>query len=176
MAALWAHSLDTGAAAKAIAQMENAERKLADEAFVAGLLHDTGKLVLAANYVDQYGEVLKLMRNDSLEPCQAEQQVFGASHADVGGYLLGLWGLPVPVVEAIAFHHRPAGAPEKSMSPLTAVHAGNALVHQTGATTGNTAHSRLDTAYLSISDSPIASKFGAKAGKNSIQPNKQHEH
>ena len=111
---LWTHSLETGAAAKAIAKLEDVDCKLADEAFAAGMLHDTGKLVLAANYADQYGEVLKLMQTDALEQCQAEQQIFGANHTDVGGYLLGLWGLPVPVVEAITFHHRPSSAVEKT--------------------------------------------------------------
>ena len=146
--ALWTHSLDTGAAAKAIAKMEGADRKLADEAFVSGMLHDTGKIVLAANYADQYGEVLKLMQNDGLEQCQAEQQIFGANHTDVGGYLLGLWGLPVPVVEAIAFHHRPSDAVEKTFCPLTAVHAANALVHGAGGTDAAAADARLDLPYL----------------------------
>ncbi len=147
-AALWTHSLDTGAAAKAVAQLEDADRKLADEAFVAGLLHDTGKIVLAANYADQYGEVMKLMQNDGLEQCQAEQRVFGATHANVGGYLLGLWGLPVPVVEAIAFHHRPSDAVEKTFCPLTAVHVANALLHETAGTSATSPNPRLDAAYL----------------------------
>ena len=131
--ALWTHSLDTGAAAKAIAKMEDSDSKLADESFVAGLLHDTGKIVLAANFSDSYAEVLRLMRSEGLGQSESEQRIFGASHADVGGYLLGLWGLPVPVVEAIAFHHRPSIAMENRFSPLTAVHAANALVQLTSA-------------------------------------------
>jgi HD-like signal output (HDOD) protein/CheY-like chemotaxis protein len=150
IAALWAHSLETGAAARTIAQMEDADRKLADEAFVAGLLHDTGKLVLAVNFADQFNQVPTTMRNEGVEQCEAEQKVFGASHADVGGYLLGLWGLPVPVVEAIALHHRPSGVPEKVFSPLTAVHAANSLVPRPGAAdAGSSGGGRLDTAYLS---------------------------
>lgn len=146
--ALWTHSLDTGAAAKAIAKMEGADRKLADESFVSGLLHDTGKIVLAANYADQYAQVLKLTQNDGFDQCKAERQVFGANHADVGGYLLGLWGLPVPVVEAIAFHHRPSSSVEKIFCPLTAVHVANAFVHRSVGTDAASPDSRLDTAYL----------------------------
>lgn len=145
--ALWKRSLETAAAAKAIAQLEDADRKLVDEAFVAGLLHDTGQIVLAANYPDRYAEVLKLIQQDGLEECEAERRVFGADHADVGGYLLGLWGLPVPVVEAIAFHHRPSGAAEKNFSPLTAVHVANALVLGSGAA-ASSPDLRLDTDYL----------------------------
>jgi HD-like signal output (HDOD) protein len=126
IAALWAHSMETGAGAKRIAQMEDADRKIADESFVAGLLHDTGKLVLAANFTAQFSEVVKLIQAGA-ETCQAEHQVFGANHADVGGHLLGLWGLPVPVVEAIVLHHQPARSPQKTFSALTTVHAANAL-------------------------------------------------
>ncbi|MDP3071016.1 MAG: response regulator [Opitutaceae bacterium] len=145
--ALWTHSVDTGATAKAIAQLEDADRKLADEAFVAGLLHDTGKMVLAANCPAEYAEVLRLTAQEGLVPCEAEQRVFGVNHADVGGYLLGLWGLPVTVVEAIAFHHRPASAAVKSFCPLTAVHVANALVHH-AAEPSPADEPRLDAAYL----------------------------
>jgi HD-like signal output (HDOD) protein len=130
--ALWSHSLDTAALAKEIAQLEQADRKLVDEAFIAGLLHDTGKLVLASNYPEQYGQALDLMHTDRLEPSAAEQLIFGVTHADVGGYLLGLWGLPVPVVEVIALHHTPSASANKIFSPLTAVHAADALLQQQG--------------------------------------------
>src|SRR5207249_3887298 len=119
---------ETAAAAKQIAQTEQAERKLIDETFVAGLLHDTGKLVLASNFPEQYHKI-DAQPTASLDRLAAEQQAFGANHADVGGYLLGLWGLPVSIVEAIAFHHCPAKSLNKAFSPLTAVHAANALVH-----------------------------------------------
>lgn len=146
--ALWQHSLDTGAAAKAVAKMEDADRKVVDESFVAGLLHDTGKLVLAANCPEQYAQMSKLMLSDGLEQSQAEQQVFGSDHAAVGGYLLGLWGLPVPVVEAIAFHHKPASAAGTLFCPLTAVHVANALVHLSGGADAVSPDPRLDIAYL----------------------------
>jgi HD-like signal output (HDOD) protein len=145
MASLWTHSVATGAAAKAVAQYAAEDPKLADEAFVSGLLHDTGKLVLAANFGREYGEVLKLVEVENLDQCAAEQRVFGANHADVGGYLLGLWGLPVPVVEAIAFHHSPIKAAENKFSPLTAVHIGNAFAHQDA----QTSSAAVSTEYLS---------------------------
>ncbi|MEO8425838.1 MAG: response regulator [Verrucomicrobiota bacterium] len=127
---LWDHSLNTAAAAKLIALAENAERKMVDEAFIAGMLHDTGKLVLASNFAEQYNEVFRLARENKREVVMAELDVFGATHADVGGYLLGLWGLPVPVVEAIALHHNPGKTIHKTFSPLTAVHAADVLVHE----------------------------------------------
>lgn len=59
----------------------------------------------------------------------AEQEVFGATHAGVGAYLFGLWGLPSSIVEAVAFHHAPAANGLRAFSPLTAVHVANALEH-----------------------------------------------
>src|SRR6202012_5531935 len=128
METLWSHSLEVSNAAKAVAFYEGAERKLIDEAFVAGLLHDVGKLVFAINLPEEYKQALTMAREKKITMAAAGKQVFGADHADVGGYLLGLWGLPVPVVEAIALHHRPDVTLLKSFSPLTALHAGNVLV------------------------------------------------
>jgi HD-like signal output (HDOD) protein len=71
--------------------------------------------------------VLALMRTDSLTAEQAERRVFGASHAEVGGYLLGLWGLPDALVEAVAWHHDPLGCPGVAFTALTAVHAADAI-------------------------------------------------
>ena len=125
---LWSHSQATAGLAKEIARIENAHQKILDEAFVAGLLHDTGKLVLAANFGREYERVLVAGQASSLALLTAEENTFGANHADVGAYLLGLWGLPVPVVEAIALHHQPGKCVHAVFSPLTAVHIADALV------------------------------------------------
>ncbi|HTL18652.1 MAG TPA: response regulator [Patescibacteria group bacterium] len=127
--ALWSHSQNTAGLAKEIARLQHAELKMLDEAFVAGLLHDIGKLVLASNFPGQYDEVLAAGRVGSRALLAAEENTFGANHADVAGYMLGLWGLPVPVVEAIALHHHPGACDHLAFSPLTAVHAANALVN-----------------------------------------------
>jgi len=145
---LWAHSLDTARAAKRVALAASGDRKMADEAFVSGLLHDAGKLVLVANFAEQYAEVLGLVRTAGLDQCSAEQRIFGVNHADVGGYLLGLWGLPVPVVEAIAFHHRPGDAGEKEIGPLAAVHIGNAFAHDLASDGSASLETWLDVNYL----------------------------
>ena len=128
--ALMHHSMSTGARAKQIATLQDAHRKLCDECFVSGMLHDTGKLVLAANYPAEYKRVQEMVQTEKRSGCAAEKEAFGADHASVGGYLLGLWGLPVPVVEAIALHHSPQLQPGTEFSALTAVHAANALEHE----------------------------------------------
>ncbi|NOS72370.1 MAG: HDOD domain-containing protein [Verrucomicrobia bacterium] len=134
LSALWNHSLSTAAAAKRIAQLEKADLKIVDQAFVAGLLHDAGKTVLAFNFPDQYGKTIQAAQAQGADPLGAEHEAFGANHADVGGYLLGLWGLPVPVVDAIALHHQPKHSADAAFTPLTAVHAANALVKAEGGT------------------------------------------
>jgi putative nucleotidyltransferase with HDIG domain len=148
--ALWQHSQNTARLAQAIARMEDSEQKLVDEAFVAGLLHDIGKLVLAANFPREYGRIGKIGREGSVPLVTAEENTFGANHAEVGGYLLGLWGLPVPVVEAIALHHNPAECTHIGFSPLTAVHAANALVNFEGPREDVFVSEKLDSSYLKL--------------------------
>jgi HD-like signal output (HDOD) protein len=126
---LWDHSMQTAAAAKRLVQVELNDRKLMDEAFVSGLLHDAGKTALAFNFPDQYGKILERAKSGGVDFLQVECETFGASHADVGGYLLGLWGLPTPVVEAIALHHQPMLTATDSFTPLTAVHVANAIIN-----------------------------------------------
>jgi HD-like signal output (HDOD) protein len=113
-----------------------------DEAFVSGLLHDAGKAALGFNFAAQYTEVLKQVAA-GVDLLAAEKQAFGATHADVGGYLLGLWGLPTPVVEAIALHHQPSLSAGEGFTPLTAVHVANCLT-----LAGKPGAPTLDTAYL----------------------------
>jgi len=148
MESLWAHSLNVAARAKVIAQVEQGDRKAVDEAFTAGMLHDIGKLVLAANMPEFFAQSVRLAEENGLEFYRAEIQVLGASHADIGGYLLGLWGLPVPVVEAIALHHQPALMPQPAFSPLTIVHAADVLVWEGTAAASAMGRPQLDAAYL----------------------------
>jgi HD-like signal output (HDOD) protein len=92
--------------------------------------------------------VLQNARAGSLALLAAEEHTFGANHAEVGGYLLGLWGLPVPVVEAIALHHQPGESPHLAFSPLTAVHAANALVNSRQVQGAASLGEELDLNYL----------------------------
>ncbi|MFQ5491870.1 MAG: HDOD domain-containing protein, partial [Phycisphaerae bacterium] len=87
-------------------------------------------------------------RDKNLSLCQAEREVLGATHADVGAYLLGLWGLPDPIVEATAFHHDPARSRNESFSALTAVHAANALVLELAGGDEDGTKAQLDLDYL----------------------------
>jgi HD-like signal output (HDOD) protein len=71
-----------------------------------------------------------LRKDKQIARCEAEKEVYGATHADLGAYLLGLWGLPVGIVEAVALHHEPYKAIQREFSPLAAVHLANTFEHQ----------------------------------------------
>ncbi|HEY3857496.1 MAG TPA: response regulator [Verrucomicrobiae bacterium] len=146
---LWNHSLAVASFARRIAKLESQEAKMADESFTAGVLHDLGKLILAVNAPNDYVEANRLA-NMGVELTIAEEKVFGANHADVGGYLIGLWGLPTPVVEAVALHHNPSKATHHAFSPLTSVHAANILELEHSKPNSNAAAPQLDNNYLSL--------------------------
>lgn len=124
---LWKHSMIVGAFAKQIARAENYPSKLIDDALIAGMFHDIGKLILAAHLPLRYDEMLDLVYEKSIPHWEAEQEIFNGTHAEVGAYLLGLWGLSDPIIEAIAFHHIPAKCPAKTFTLVTAVHVADAL-------------------------------------------------
>jgi putative nucleotidyltransferase with HDIG domain len=109
---LWQHSLDTAAAARMIAVYQKFSQPKADEAFLAGMLHDVGKVVFAT------------AKNGDLA---AEME---SHHAEVGAYLLGLWGFPNPIVEAVAFHHRPSQSGGEGLSLPALIHIAEQLVNQ----------------------------------------------
>jgi HD-like signal output (HDOD) protein len=121
--ALWTHSMTTAAFAKTIASHESNDREMIDHSFIAGLLHDVGKLLLFSRKPEEYEQAIILARETPCTLREAEQKIFGACHGDIGSYLIGLWGLPGPVVEAIAFHHRMDNYPELSLCPPVIVHA-----------------------------------------------------
>lgn len=123
------HSLLTGQLARQIVELEDGYDRTREMAMTAGLLHDLGKLVLVTNRPGEYQEAILLAAREREPMWEAEQQVFGASHAEVGAYLVGLWGLPFDLVEAVAFHHNPGRGGNLAFSGLTAVHVANAFQH-----------------------------------------------
>jgi HD-like signal output (HDOD) protein len=117
----------TGAFARRIAKEEGVSQQALDEAYTAALLHDVGSLVLATHRPNEYAKVLDLARTRPVPDWSAEREVFGADHAHVGAYLLGVWGLSDGIVETVAFHHHPGDCLVAGFGAITAVHVANAL-------------------------------------------------
>lgn len=131
--ALWAHLMNCGELARRIMRRENVEFAETEDSFTAGLLHDMGKLMLADGLPDEYAQAIELAARENIPQFEAEREVFGATHAGLAAYLFGLWGLPVSIVETVAFHHTPEKSQHKQFSALTAVHVANSFFDDTGA-------------------------------------------
>ncbi|MFZ5428207.1 MAG: response regulator [Thermodesulfobacteriota bacterium] len=145
---LWEHCLNTALLAKAIAAAEDLPPDEQDDSFIAGMLHDLGKFVLADKIQHAYREAVSASRDSNTTIVEAEQKILGACHAQAGAYLLGLWGLPDRVLEAVAFHHAPSSLTSPAMNATAAVHAANALEHELVVINRGYAPHNMDTDYL----------------------------
>jgi HD-like signal output (HDOD) protein len=145
---LWRHSTEVARSAKQIALWQTDDAALAEMAFTAGLMHDIGKVVLAANFDEQYRGAQSLARKQGMELWEVEKEIFGATHGEIGAYLLGLWGMPLDLLEVAALHHYPTRSLSKNFTALTAVHVANALEREISADQDGLPVSKLDESYL----------------------------
>ena len=145
---LWRHSMAVAHRAKKLAQRVTNDERVADEAFTAGLFHDIGKLVLAANRAEAYSGAVALAKKRKIPLWEVETELFGASHAETGAYLLGLWGLPVSILEGIALHHGPLRSANNEFTPLTAVHVADVLEREQASDADGLAPPTIDLEYL----------------------------
>jgi putative nucleotidyltransferase with HDIG domain len=123
---LWRHSLTVAYSARYISQ--KTRMALPEEAYVGGLLHDIGKVVLNDYVRFGYGIIVKLVEEQHIPFIDAEVQVLGFDHALVGSMLVEKWGLPDPFRCAVAHHHSPNTLAEpKYQSLVDVVHVANAM-------------------------------------------------
>lgn len=101
---------------------------LADEAFTAALVQDIGRIVLAFGMPEALTRVHELATSRSDQLHTIETELLGVTHAEVGAYLLGIWGLPFTILEAVAYHHTPSSVADGNREILAIVHASDALV------------------------------------------------
>lgn len=142
------HAMLAGTLARKIAGAEKLSRPEVEDAFMAGLLHDIGKLVLLSAAPEKFDRAMRLAEVKGISRRDAEQAIFGTTHSEIGTYLLWLWGLPDSVVEAVAYHHRPGACPSQKLGPLTAVHAANALAREDAGATAAAPILGLEMEYL----------------------------
>jgi HD-like signal output (HDOD) protein len=129
-----------------------------DDAWLAGLLHDIGYWVLVQECPGELRAALELSRNQHLPLVECERLTTGATHAEIGAYLLGLWGLPYSIVEAVAFHHAPASITPHGYDLLGALAVSHALLESSGAhalTDSGDADPGVDARYLSSLSAPF---------------------
>ena len=147
-------SLEIGMLARDIMAAEGGDRDACSQACTAGLLAHVGTLLLLANHPDAFRTAGRICDDDGISIVVAERMVLGATHAELGAYLLGLWGFPDPVVEAVAYHHVPADLGSAKFCTASAVHAAQAVVCDSCFTDkdGAPIHAHLDVAYLRALD------------------------
>lgn len=117
------HSIKVAKAAQMIYRFETGNHLLAKEAYMSGLLHDIGKLILL-----KYPDYMEKCINNGNSEYSVEMKILGISHTEVGAYLLALWNLPERVVNAVALHHK---LPDSDIMDLnSAVYFANILVKE----------------------------------------------
>jgi putative nucleotidyltransferase with HDIG domain len=136
---LWVHSLATAVGAEHLCTVKSYGDYAPSTAFTAGLLHDIGKIVLSRVMTPKHRvEIRSKMTTESLTRFAAEKAVFGADHSEVGACLLKKWGLPEPILEAVAHHHSPVTKPDIQLSAV--VHLANCAAHLAGSISNSEAH------------------------------------
>jgi HD-like signal output (HDOD) protein len=140
------HALATATACAALA----APTSLAEDAWLVGLIHDIGYWVLIQQNPSHLQRALAEAQQQGISSYDAERQVIGATHAEAGAYLLGLWGLPIPLVEAVAFHHTPRAVAQSSFDLLGILVTAHALLgnHQHALQINGEMSNEFDEAYF----------------------------
>ncbi len=145
---IYEHSLAVGAGARNFANAFGMNRKQAEDALTAGMLHDVGKLILMTNFQQEVRQIVKLMQAENLTLFAAESRVLGVTHCEVGAHLLSLWGLSDQILEAVALHDSPNQAACPTTNILAAVHLANAIDHDQKMVERNPKFTHADCDYL----------------------------
>ncbi|MEP7383928.1 MAG: response regulator [Gemmatimonadota bacterium] len=142
------HALQVATLARRIVR----DPKRASEAFVAGMLHDVGQIILALVAPERFASVLARASVDRLPLQLVEREEFGVTHAQVGAYLLGTWGLPLAVVDAVLRHHDLPAAGSADFDVVVAVHVSDALVEGARTSASSLPAASIDEAGLAALD------------------------
>ncbi len=122
----WRHTLAVALASRGVALAQGDD---GDQAFTVGLLHDIGRLALAAHFPAQMGAAIGRSQETDAGLTDIELQVLGTDHSEVGAQVAAQWHFPADVVQAIASHHAPAAVPGGGASLADIVHVADAMAH-----------------------------------------------
>jgi len=145
--AVWKHSILVSNLAYLIGRDMKLNTQELEDARVSGVLHDIGKLLLF-KIPDVFNKIQ--FNKSGLLSIESEYQVMNTSHAEMGAYLLGIWGLPTPIVDAVAFHHMPGNQVSDKAGLLTALYVSNELLNMERAGTDVSDYTNLDLDYLQM--------------------------
>ncbi len=127
---LWVHMQSVAVVAGKIVQDLTDDRQMHETAFAGGLLHDIGRLIIMTEMHDAYKRAEAYAIENHVNISKAELEVLGSSHAEMGAYLLGLWGLPDSLVDCALYHHRVGNYTQDHADALIAVNIANGLVDE----------------------------------------------
>lgn len=126
---LWEHSLGCAVVCNVLAKRLGVSDP--EEVSTAGLIHDLGKVAIKMELPKESEEINALVAAQKISRLEAEQQILGLDHAEVGGWLAKSWNLPVKLVEPISCHHNPATATNEPLSAAI-VHFANIVIRGLG--------------------------------------------
>jgi putative nucleotidyltransferase with HDIG domain len=142
------HSIQAASLARKIAQLEACALATIETAELAAVLHDIGKLALLDQLGDEYCRLLDEAARGGARTSERERLAYGASHAQVGAHLLGLWGLPEEVSFAVGAHNQPGRFGPAGFNEISVVHAADALSRELERGDSAAEGDAVDMAYL----------------------------
>ncbi len=146
---IWKHSLLVSGIANKLAQQIHLSVQDQENARVSGILHDIGKLALLS--MPEFTAKVPVVRKGGAS-LEMEYSVLKTSHAEIGGYLLGMWGLPTAIVDVVTFHHRPFSNVKENPDLLSALYVANSLA--------NMVHNEMEPNYAKYMDMAYLERIG----------------
>lgn len=167
---LQSHAQCAAAACKALA----GGRATPDDAWLAGLLHDIGYWILIQECPKELVSALQMARAEGLPLVDCERRITGATHAEIGAYLLGLWGLPYTIVEAVALHHSPKAVTPHGYDLVGALAVSHALLDPANAfaiVAPMSSEASVNAEYLAGLNAPFDWQTAQTRVSNALRPN-----
>ena len=127
MKSFWLHSISCGLAARIIATYRHERNP--ERFYVLGVLHDIGRLLMFLNIPDQMRQVIEMSEQEKISLHEAEKKVIGFDHAEMGGFLMEAWNLPVTFQTAINFCHDPSSTTPECDTETSIIHVADLISH-----------------------------------------------